>query len=207
MHYMAHSPYGSLLLPDYRRQQFIVVAGDIKLTDLDDMLFEERACHEQRDCALYFSASNVTLRVECVEGRCEGLNERQNVFNTARHFLQLLLPADAPGSLHTLIHSVLTSTSTAQQLLDHVTHLLHLYVTGAYLDRDNAAPPPPPQDSGEHGDTGMAGGGGEGGWWRGDGGRCGRGDVAGEGGWWRGDGGGGDVAGEVRYGLCRTYAE
>ena len=139
LHYLAHSPYGSILLPDYRRQQFIIVDGEIKLSDMDDMQFEERTCHTDSDCSLYFSASNFTLSVDCMNGRCDGLNERQNVFNTGRHFMKLLLPAEAPGALQSLIHGIVDDsshgTSSSSDLMDRMTQLLDLYVTGTYLDR------------------------------------------------------------------------
>jgi hypothetical protein len=62
LHYLAHSPYGSVILTDFRRQQFVLIDGDLKLTDLDDMGFTEPFCMVDTDCEQYYSTANVTLR-------------------------------------------------------------------------------------------------------------------------------------------------
>ena len=67
LYYLAHSPYGSVIVNDFRRQQFILVDGDIKLTDLDDIGFTERECRTDYNCQQYYSSANLTLRlVKCV---------------------------------------------------------------------------------------------------------------------------------------------
>ena len=139
VYYLARSPYGSVLLHDYRRSQFIVVDGEIKLTDVDDMEFEERTCDTDADCTVYFSAANTTLSVNCINGQCQGLNEKQNVFNTGRYFITLLLPSEAPGSLQPLIYSITQDysqgNSDSQDLLYRITDLMDQYISGAYLER------------------------------------------------------------------------
>ena len=60
--YLAHSPYGSLSLNDFRRQQFVLVDGDLKLSDIDDVGFLEPKCNSSSQCQQYFSSSNFTLR-------------------------------------------------------------------------------------------------------------------------------------------------
>ena len=62
VHYLAHSPYGSLVLSDYRRQQFVLIDGDLKLTDLDDIGFTEPFCLLDTDCEHYYSSTDVTLK-------------------------------------------------------------------------------------------------------------------------------------------------
>ncbi|CAH1406413.1 unnamed protein product [Nezara viridula] len=45
LHLLAHSPLGSLAAPDLKRQQFVLVGGQLKLTDADDLrISEPRGC-------------------------------------------------------------------------------------------------------------------------------------------------------------------
>lgn len=37
LHLLAHSPIGSLAMNDFRRQQFVIVDGVLKLSDVDDI--------------------------------------------------------------------------------------------------------------------------------------------------------------------------
>ena len=63
MFFLVHSPFGPIVLNDFRREQFILVDGEIKLTDLDDIGFQERQCLTENDCSVVFSSSsNFTLR-------------------------------------------------------------------------------------------------------------------------------------------------
>ena len=36
LHHLAHSPLGSVTLLDFRPRQFVLVEGELKVTDLDD---------------------------------------------------------------------------------------------------------------------------------------------------------------------------
>ena len=60
--FLSHSPYGPVVLNDFRREQFVRVDGDIKLTDVDDMGFQERTCLRDNDCTVTFPSTNFTLR-------------------------------------------------------------------------------------------------------------------------------------------------
>lgn len=62
LQYLANSPYGSVVLNDFRRQQFVLVNGEPKLSDIDDMGFGEPSCSTDHDCQHYYSSVNVTLR-------------------------------------------------------------------------------------------------------------------------------------------------
>ena len=48
--YLANNEFGSIVINDFRRQQFIIVDGDVKLTDVDDVSFEEPTCMSDQDC-------------------------------------------------------------------------------------------------------------------------------------------------------------
>lgn len=83
LHYLAHSPFGSVALNDFRRQQFVIVDGssasdqgqvktgddgssvdglELKLIDVDDIGFDETSCTVDADCVDNFEADNVTVR-------------------------------------------------------------------------------------------------------------------------------------------------
>jgi protein kinase domain-containing protein len=51
VHYAEHSPVGVLGLPDLRRPQFVLVNGNMKLTDLDDIIVGEPVCITNADCS------------------------------------------------------------------------------------------------------------------------------------------------------------
>ena len=59
---LAQSPLGAVGLNDFRRQQFVLVHGEIKLSDVDDISFEEPICDRNIDCEHFFSTANFTLR-------------------------------------------------------------------------------------------------------------------------------------------------
>lgn len=52
---------------DFRRQQFVLVDGSLKLSDVDDAGFDEPACSSDSQCVLHFSSANFTkrYRLEC----------------------------------------------------------------------------------------------------------------------------------------------
>lgn len=82
LHYLAHSPLGSVTLLDFRPRQFVLVGGELKVTDLDDASAEEAVCTAAADCAMEFPARNFTL--SCHRGRCVGINEKRNLYNAYR---------------------------------------------------------------------------------------------------------------------------
>ena len=61
LHHLAHSPLGSVTLLDFRPRQFVLVDGELKVTDLDDARVEETPCTGDADCILEFPARNFTL--------------------------------------------------------------------------------------------------------------------------------------------------
>ncbi|XP_067310649.1 extracellular tyrosine-protein kinase PKDCC [Pseudorasbora parva] len=137
LQYLTHSPLGSLALLDFQPRQFVMVSGELKLTDLDDASIQEPACQEDSDCLLQFPLRNFTLR--CSPSRiCEGLNEMRNLYNAYRYFFTYLLPHQAPPLLKPLIHQIMNSTGDLKQsvneTLDAFEEVLHTYKSGMHLE-------------------------------------------------------------------------
>lgn len=84
LHYLAHSPLGSITLLDFRPRQFVIVDGELKVTDLDDASMEETPCTSNEDCFMEFPARNFTLQCS-VEGKCQNMNEKRNLYNAYRY--------------------------------------------------------------------------------------------------------------------------
>lgn len=82
LHFLAHSPLGPVTLLDFRPRQFVLVGGELKVTDLDDASVEETPCGGPVDCLMEFPARNFTL--PCIRGRCQGINEKRNLYNAYR---------------------------------------------------------------------------------------------------------------------------
>ncbi|NXK94131.1 PKDCC kinase, partial [Formicarius rufipectus] len=109
LHYLAHSPLGSVTLLDFRPRQFVIVDGELKVTDLDDASIEESSCTSNSDCFMEFPARNFTLPCS-VEGRCQSMNEKRNLYNAYRFFFTYLLPHSAPSSLRPLLDKIVNAT-------------------------------------------------------------------------------------------------
>lgn len=57
LYHLAHSPLGSLSMNDLRRQQFVLVEGVLKLSDVDDMGVSEPFCQTHADCRHHLPAN------------------------------------------------------------------------------------------------------------------------------------------------------
>uniref|UniRef100_A0A8C2EH96 Extracellular tyrosine-protein kinase PKDCC n=1 Tax=Cyprinus carpio TaxID=7962 RepID=A0A8C2EH96_CYPCA len=137
LQYLSHSPLGSVALLDFQPRQFVMVSGELKLTDLDDASIQEPACQEDSDCLLQFPLRNFTLR--CSFSRtCEGLNEMRNLYNAYRYFFTYLLPHQAPPLLKPLIHQIMNSTGELKQSINETLvafeEVLHMYKSGLHLE-------------------------------------------------------------------------
>ncbi|XP_048392614.2 extracellular tyrosine-protein kinase PKDCC isoform X2 [Stegostoma tigrinum] len=113
LHYLAHSPLGSVTLLDFRPRQFVIVDGELKVTDLDDASISETPCLSNSDCFMEFPARNFTL-ICSLEGRCQSMNEKRNLYNAYRFFFTYLLPHSAPSSLRSLLDTVVNATEYKQ---------------------------------------------------------------------------------------------
>uniref|UniRef100_A0A670XX66 Extracellular tyrosine-protein kinase PKDCC n=1 Tax=Pseudonaja textilis TaxID=8673 RepID=A0A670XX66_PSETE len=135
LHYLAHSPLGSVTLLDFRPRQFVIVDGELKVTDLDDASNEETVCTSNRDCFMEFPARNFTLPCS-VDGKCQSMNEKRNLYNAYRFFFTYLLPHSAPSSLKPLLDAIVNATGELRWGIDetaiHLERVLYMYKSGMY---------------------------------------------------------------------------
>ncbi|XP_064020468.1 extracellular tyrosine-protein kinase PKDCC isoform X2 [Pogoniulus pusillus] len=143
LHYLAHSPLGSVTLLDFRPRQFVLVDGELKVTDLDDASIEESSCTSNSDCFMEFPARNFTLPCS-VEGRCQSMNEKRNLYNAYRFFFTYLLPHSAPSSLRPLLDKIVNATGELHWGIDETAaqleRVLNLYKSGEYLQNTTWTP-------------------------------------------------------------------
>uniref|UniRef100_K7G8D8 Extracellular tyrosine-protein kinase PKDCC-like n=1 Tax=Pelodiscus sinensis TaxID=13735 RepID=K7G8D8_PELSI len=136
--YLAHSPLGSIALLDFQPRQFVMVDGNLKVTDMDDASIEERLCREDNDCTLDFPAKSFILNCTTA-GKCEDLNEKKNLFNAYRYFFTYLLPHTAPTALRPFLGDILNTTGDLRyginETLGAFEKVLHLYKLGLYLQK------------------------------------------------------------------------
>uniref|UniRef100_A0A8D2M6W6 FAM69 protein-kinase domain-containing protein n=1 Tax=Zonotrichia albicollis TaxID=44394 RepID=A0A8D2M6W6_ZONAL len=135
--YLAHSPLGSIALLDFQPRQFVMVDGNLKVTDMDDASTEELSCKEDKDCTLDFPTKSFPLKCS-VAGKCEGINEKKNLFNAYRYFFTYLLPHSAPPALRPLLSDILNATGDLRyginETLRAFEKVLHLYKSGQSLE-------------------------------------------------------------------------
>ncbi|XP_041107376.1 extracellular tyrosine-protein kinase PKDCC isoform X2 [Polyodon spathula] len=143
LHYLAHSPLGSVTLLDFRPRQFVIVDGELKVTDLDDASADEAPCFSSADCFMEFPARNFTLHCSS-QGLCQSINEKRNLYNAYRFFFTYLLPHSAPTALRPLLDRIVNSTGELRwgidETLSELEKLLHLYSNGLYLQNTTQAP-------------------------------------------------------------------
>nr|CAD7199433.1 unnamed protein product [Timema douglasi] len=146
LHHLAHSPLGSLAMNDFRRQQFVLVGGTLKLSDVDDVGVTEPECSSDEDCDMRHLVNNTmptTDRLHCVRSRCAGYNERLNIWHAGRHFVRLFLPLSAPASLEPHVQELIQAYNQpdfwdTQRILSATHSLVSHFVSGSYMP----APPP-----------------------------------------------------------------
>ncbi|XP_043930501.1 extracellular tyrosine-protein kinase PKDCC-like [Protopterus annectens] len=136
LHYLAHSPLGSVALLDFQPRQFVLVDGNLKITDIDDATTEELTCTEDSDCKLEFPTRNFTLKC-CPNGKCQGINAKRNIYNAFRYFFTYLLPHRAPYELQPFLNKIMNSTGDLLYDIDETNdafdEILHLYKSGLYF--------------------------------------------------------------------------
>ncbi|XP_059799493.1 extracellular tyrosine-protein kinase PKDCC isoform X4 [Balaenoptera ricei] len=124
------------------RFRFVLVDGELKVTDLDDARVEETPCTGSADCTLEFPARNFTLPCSA-QGWCEAMNEKRNLYNAYRFFFTYLLPHSAPPSLRPLLDSIVNATGEltwgVDETLAQLEKVLHLYRSGQYLQNSTEA--------------------------------------------------------------------
>nr|KAG5704643.1 hypothetical protein BaRGS_025285 [Batillaria attramentaria] len=93
LEFLQTSPLGSLGLPRLQMKDFVLVnRKQLKLTDMDDVVLEDKQCRRSSDCLMQGSE----VGVECQDGRCRGLNQRTNLWVFGRLVLVPLLQQSPP---------------------------------------------------------------------------------------------------------------
>ncbi|GAB6024487.1 hypothetical protein CHUAL_009642 [Chamberlinius hualienensis] len=137
LRHLATSPLGSLVMNDFRRQQFVLVNNQLQLSDVDDVEFEEPLCSTDEACTIRHKAADLELPVRCVSGSCQGYNEKQNIYNAGRHFVSALFPHGAPTSLRSAVDEVVSGyvnvSWDTERLQRAVENLHNTFITGKYL--------------------------------------------------------------------------
>ncbi|XP_075049687.1 extracellular tyrosine-protein kinase PKDCC-like isoform X2 [Mixophyes fleayi] len=141
LHYLAHSPIGSVALLDFQPRQFVLVNGSLKVTDMDDATSDELPCQADADCALTFPAR--TFAVQCsVTGACTGSNEKRNLYNAYRFFFTYLLPHASPPALRPLLQEIMNATGDLRfginETLKAFEDVLDLYKSGMNHSQSHA---------------------------------------------------------------------
>lgn len=133
--YLARSPLGSLLIRDFKLTQFVLVSGEIKLTDFDDVDNEEPGCLTNIDCVVKGSKQNKTL--PCDQGRCSGVIAAKNLDNVGRNFINHILVPGAPEHLKVYLkeikYNIQRLTWDSETLVWHLERVLDLLRSGKHL--------------------------------------------------------------------------
>lgn len=136
LHYLAHSPLGSLFIRDFKLSQFIIVRGEVKLTDFDDVDNEEPRCLADRDCVVRGVAKNRTLK--CDNGRCQGVVAATNLDNVCRNVISHVLVPGAPKKLRDYLKEVKQNlrrlTLNTDTLVWNLERVLNLLRSGKHIE-------------------------------------------------------------------------
>lgn len=134
LHYLEHSPLGSLRVRDFKAEHFLMVDGSLKMIDLDDVDNLEPSCsvyvsiETQMQMARSGKSNGCGFSLPCQKGLCIGFNAKQNMVHMNRLFFKhLLFPVSFPreilndvGFLLADIDSVKLSASQLIQRLEHI---------------------------------------------------------------------------------------
>jgi len=74
--------------------------------------------------------------LECIAGRCKGMNEIKNILSTGREFIAFILPHGAPASLRPLVNELIGgfrgATWRTEKLVAEMNRLVTKYSLGEY---------------------------------------------------------------------------
>nr|XP_015906840.1 extracellular tyrosine-protein kinase PKDCC isoform X2 [Parasteatoda tepidariorum] len=125
-----------IALNDFRRQQFIVVDGEPKLIDVDDIGLQEQRCENSPCCSSSQLSFNSSICIPCVNNVCQGFNEKLNIIKTGRHFIKYILPHGAPKNLKSIAHKISTAFEFASWdadfILKQMENLVTIFKSGVY---------------------------------------------------------------------------
>ena len=130
LHYLEHSPLGSLHIADFKDAHFLLSNGQhIKLTDMDDVSSQEPSCSDQGDKLCNYG-------LQCIGGICPGHNAKANMDNMYRLLFQNLLQEDpvltpeVNNKMADILYRLQTLSINASQLKDRIKLLLDKLKTG-----------------------------------------------------------------------------
>lgn len=138
LQHLAASPLGSLLMKDFRRQQFVVVEGTLKLSDVDDLVVGDPRCTQDYDCVMKDESTGGTVvNLTCESGICRGFNSHLNSVYAGRHFIHLLLLCGCPESLLTealdIVNRQMGGALSSEAVFSRIHQLVKDYSSGSYL--------------------------------------------------------------------------
>lgn len=138
LQYLAQSPIGSLFIRDFKLSQFVLVDGEIKLTDLDDVDNEEPRCLTNRDCVVRRTIG-VNKTLQCNQGRCKNLIAAVNLDNIGGYFFNHVLVPGSPEYLKEYLneikYNVQQLTWNSEALVWHMERVLYLLRSGKHLGK------------------------------------------------------------------------
>lgn len=110
--YLKNSPLGPLIIHDFKPTQFVLVDGQLKLVDLDDVDVTLPSCSPTNRCVIRIDADNYRF-IPCDEsGRCPQFADKLNVFLAWQHFFSLQMYG-GPAWLHDKVIAFLNKTKSA----------------------------------------------------------------------------------------------
>lgn len=138
LQHLVHSPLGSLLMKDFRRQQFVIVGDTLKLSDVDDIVLGDPKCTHDKDCILEISSGkHVKSYLPCSAGKCKGYNSLSNAIQAGQHFMRLLIPYGSPKALENtssdILNRLLAGNLYSEEVYSEIHRLVRNYSSGNYL--------------------------------------------------------------------------
>ncbi|XP_035225478.1 extracellular tyrosine-protein kinase PKDCC-like [Stegodyphus dumicola] len=131
-----------IALNDFRRQQFVIVDGEPKLIDVDDVGLSEPRCDGKPCCSPALLVENKTICIPCVNNVCHGYNEKINIIRTGGHFIKHILPHGAPTRLYFLANKITTAYQfallDARNILKEMEDLTNAFKSGLYRNRNTS---------------------------------------------------------------------
>lgn len=136
LEYLSNSPLGSLIIRDFKLSQFVLVGGEIKLTDFDDVDNDEPKCSRNSDCLVKGSKRNKTL--PCNQGRCQGVLDAKNLGNVGRNFINHILTPGGPEHLMVYLNEIKNNVQRlawdSGTLVWHMERVLSLLRSGKHVE-------------------------------------------------------------------------
>lgn len=121
---------------DFRRQQFVVIDGELKLIDVDDVGLKEPKCDNNPCCFTSSTTNNKTACVPCVNNVCQGYNEKMNILKTGGHFIRYILPHGAPSNLNAVAQKITSvfeiASWSSEDILKEMENLASSFKNGWY---------------------------------------------------------------------------